>query len=109
MLAVGLIVIAACGGGSTEDLTGAELFIEIGCQACHGDADGEVAPTLVGVWGGEVALSDGRTVVADEAYVRKSITDPNADIVDGFEPRMPTFTLTDSELERLVDYVRSLG
>lgn len=88
-------------------MTGAELFVEVGCHACHGDTDSEVAPTLEGVWGSEVTLSDGRTVVVDEVYVRKSLTDPSADIVDGFEPRMPTFTLTDSEVDRLVDYVRS--
>ena len=109
LVATGLLVLAGCGGGSTEDLTGAELFVEIGCHACHGDVDTEVAPTLEGVWGSEVSLTDGRTVVADETYVRKSITDPTADTVDGFEPRMPTFTLTESEVDRLVDYVRTRG
>ena len=109
LLMAGLLVLAACGGDSKEEMTGAELFVEIGCHACHGDVDGEVAPTLEGLWGSEVMLSDGRTVVVDEEYVRKSLTDPGADIVDGFEPRMPVFTLSDSEIERLVDYVRSRG
>lgn len=90
-------------------MTGAELFVEVGCQACHGDNDTDVAPTLEGVWGTEVALVDGRTVVVDEAYVRKALTEPNADIVDGYEPRMPIFPLNDSEVDKLVDYVRSRG
>lgn len=105
-----LVVLAACGDSeSTDDLTGAELFVEIGCQACHTDTDTELAPTLSGIWGSEVVLDDGRTVTVDEDYVRRSITDPGADIVEGFEARMPTFGLSESEIDRLVDYVRSLG
>lgn len=105
-----LVFLAACGDGeSTDDLTGAELFVEIGCQACHTDADTDLAPTLSGIWGSVVLLEDGRTVTVDEAYVRRSITDPGADIVAGFDARMPTFGLSESEIDRLVDYVRSLG
>ena len=109
LLLAALVGLAACGGQSTEDMTGAELFVEIGCHACHGAADTDVAPTLEGVWGTEVTLSDGRTVLADEAYVRKSISEPNTDTVEGFDGRMPTFALTESELDRLVEYVRSRG
>lgn len=110
VLALALLVVTACGdGGSTDDLTGAELFVEIGCQACHTDADTDLAPTLSGIWGNDVVLEDGRTVTVDEAYVRQSIVDPGADIVAGYEARMPTFGLSDSEIDRLVDYVRSLG
>ncbi|HEU4318481.1 MAG TPA: c-type cytochrome [Acidimicrobiia bacterium] len=110
LLLAGVLALGACGGGgSTEGMSGAELFVEIGCHACHGDSDTEVAPTLEGVWGSEVSLSDGRTVVVDEDYVTQSLTDPNADIVEGFEPRMPAFALTESEVDRLVDYVRSRG
>ncbi len=54
-------------------------------------------------------LEDGRKVMVDEAYVRQSITDPQTDIVAGFDGRMPTFSLTESEVDRLVQYVRSLG
>lgn len=109
LVLVGILFLAACGGTSSEDLTGAELFIELGCQACHTGTNTDVAPTLEGVWGSEVLLSDGRTVVADEEYVRRAITEPGVEIVDGFDARMPVFSLTDSEVDRLVDYVRSLG
>lgn len=110
LLVVVVLVSAACGdAGSTDDLDGAELFVEIGCQACHGASDTDLAPTLQGIWGTEVGLEDGSTVVVDEEYVRRSITEPAADIVAGFDPRMPTFGLSDSEVVRLVGYVRSLG
>lgn len=111
LLLAGAVVLAACGGGDGEagELSGEELFTEVGCQACHGDADSDLAPTLHGLWGSEVNLTEGGTVVVDEAYVRKSIESPSADIVAGYDERMPTFSLSDAEIDALVDYVRSLG
>jgi cytochrome c oxidase subunit 2 len=108
LVTLGLLMAVGC-GGSDAGLSGADLALEVGCTSCHGEADTDLAPTLRGVWGTEVLLEDGRTVVADEAYVRTSITDPGADIVVGYDGRMPTFSLTDSELDRLVEYVRTLG
>ena len=58
-------------------------------------ADGEqLRPSIqnVGVYGKDVKLSGGATVKADEAYIRESILDPQAKIVAGYEPVMPTFT-----------------
>jgi cytochrome c oxidase subunit 2 len=105
-----VLALAACGDeGSTDGLTGAELATEIGCFACHTATDTDLAPTLHGIWGSEVELEDGTSVIVDEAYVRRSITDPGADIVAGFDARMPTFGLSDSEVERLIEYVRGLG
>lgn len=108
LVALGLLLTVGCGSNS-PNLTGAELALEVGCHACHGETDSDLAPTLEGVWESGVLLEDGRTVVADEAYVRTSITNPGADIVAGYDGRMPTFSLTDAEVEDLVEYVRSLG
>jgi cytochrome c oxidase subunit 2 len=108
LVVLGALLAIGCGAGSS-DLTGSELALEVGCLACHGATDTDLAPTLEGVWASEVLLEDGRTVVADERYVRTSITDPGADIVAGYNGRMPTFALTDDEVDRLVDYVRGLG
>ncbi len=102
------LLLAAC-GGERDELSGADLATEIGCFACHGPADTEFAPTLRGLWGSEVLLEDGRTVVADEEYVRRAITDPQADVAAGYRNRMPTFGLSDAEVDQLVEYVRSLG
>jgi len=105
-----VIAMSACSDeGSTDGLTGGELANEIGCVACHTETDTDLAPTLRGIWGTDVELEDGTTVVVDEAYVRRSITDPGAQVVAGFELRMPIFGLSESEVDRLVDYVRSLG
>lgn len=50
-----------------------------------------------------------RTVTVDEEYVRRSITNPESDIVDGYNPMMPALPLDDDEVDRLVEWVRSLG
>ena len=69
------------------------------------------APQLNGVYGGPVQLSDGRTVVADDAYIRDSILQPGKDIVAGFKNEMPNFAglIDDSEILRLTAYIRSLA
>jgi cytochrome c oxidase subunit 2 len=58
-----------------------------------------------------VLLEDGRTVTADENYIRESILEPGAKIVKGFKPVMPTFQgqVSDDQLNALVDYVKSLA
>lgn len=110
MLAL-ILVLAACDGDDQARgaMTGAELAGEVGCLACHTGADTGTAPSLNGIWGTEVELGDGRTVTVDDAYVRRSITDPGADIVAGYNAIMPVFPLEPDEVDRLVDWVRSLG
>jgi len=87
--------------------SGARLFASLGCAQCHG----QNAPTLAGLYGRPVTLADGKTVIADEEYLRESIENPPARIVAGFEPRMPSFRgqLTDEQLGQLVAYIKSLG
>lgn len=107
VLALGL---AACGGtGGGEVLTGEELATEVGCLSCHQESSTGVAPTLHGIWGTDVELSDGRTVTVDEEYVRRSIIEPGAEIVAGYEAIMPVFPLEPDEIDGLVEWVRSLG
>jgi len=101
------------GGGSNQPLavTGQKLFAELGCSTCHRfDVQGR-GPNLIGVYGKPVLLEDGRTVSADENYIRESILIPNAKIVNGFKPIMPTFQgqVSDDQLNALVAYVKSLG
>ncbi len=97
-------------GGSMAS-SGADLFQSLGCVTCHrADAQGR-GPSLVGVFGKPVLLEDGRTVVADENYVRESIMSPAAKVVNGYKPIMPVFQglVTDEQLNSLVAYVKSLS
>jgi cytochrome c oxidase subunit 2 len=66
---------------------------------------------LTGIFGKQVELQDGRTVLADEAYIRESIVNPQAKIVAGFQPLMPTFQglVSEEQLLQLISYVRSLS
>jgi cytochrome c oxidase subunit 2 len=100
-------------GGSTAPLpeAGKQLFSSLGCSTCHRfDIQGR-GPNLMGVYNKPVLLEDGRTVIADENYVRESILNPTAKIVSGFKPVMPTFQglITDEQLNALVAYVKSLS
>src|SRR5262249_15919087 len=82
---------AAAGAGEGGPMAGAgkELFEQLGCATCHQAASGARGPNLMGLLGKQVTLADGRTVVADEAYVRDSILDPQAAVVSGYQPIMP--------------------
>ncbi len=91
--------------------TGRELFASLGCATCHrSDAQGR-GPSLQGVYNKPVQLEGGRTVVADDDYVRESILNPTAKIVSGYKPVMPAFQgiVSDEQLNALVAYVKSLS
>ncbi len=90
------------------DASGAQIFGSLGCGACHGDP--RLAPSLQGIAGTKVHLSNGSTVTVDDAYLRESVETPAAKIVAGYLRLMPSYAhyLTDAQLGRLVAYVRSL-
>ena len=90
---------------------GADLFRGIGCDTCHVEAGGGRGPSLRGVYGHEVRLASGRTVVADNSYLRRSILEPTADIVAGYQPIMPTYKgqISEENIFRLISYIRSLS
>lgn len=111
--------LAACGddGGVAQApsddplaVEGQGLFSENGCSGCHSTSGGDSrGPHLDAVFGEEVDLADGSTVVADEEYLARSIQEPSADVVDGYQPIMPSLGLSDNDVEALVAYIRSLG
>jgi len=79
------------------------------CMTCHSiDGSESIGPTLKGILGRATKLKTGGTVTADEAYLRESIVQPDAKIVDGFDDLMPKPELTDEELKQLLDYLKTL-
>jgi cytochrome c oxidase subunit 2 len=106
----------AAAGKPTAQLTGlaAEgkaLMQAKGCIACHSfDGSPMTGPTLKGVFEHEVELVDGKKVVADENYLRESIENPNAKVVKGFNPIMPTFKglISETELNSVIAYIKTL-
>ena len=68
-------------------------------------------PSLQGVFGSQVTLANGQTVVADENYIRESILTPQAKLVEGFQPLMPTFQglVNEDGVASLVEHIKSLA
>ncbi len=100
-------------GGTTGPLSasGEKIFSELGCVTCHrSDSQGR-GPNLQGVFGKPVQLADGRTLTADENYIRECILDPGAKRVKGFQPIMPTFQglVSEEQVNALVAYIKSVG
>ncbi len=104
---------AAGGAGALPTMAdaGEQLFTRLGCQSCHREDGSGAGPSLVGLWGEEVELDDGQSIVADIDYVRRSILEPQAHIVAGYQPIMPTYEgqVSEEELLTLVEYIQSLA
>ena len=87
---------------------GAKLYESYGCITCHGTGK---APPYVGLYGSEVRLDNGQTVLADDAYIRQSILDPSSQIVAGYKPIMPTFQgqISEDQILEIIAYIKSLA
>ena len=90
---------------------GERLYKTRGCAQCHSvDGRAGTGPTFKGLFGQRVACEGNVTVTADENYVRESILDPQAKVVAGFQPVMPTFKgrLKDQEITAIIAYLKTL-
>jgi cytochrome c oxidase subunit 2 len=89
---------------------GERLFTSLACITCHRAGSSGRGPILDGLFGSTVQLVDGREVVADENYLRESVMNPQAKIVAGYQPIMPTFqgTVSEENLLQLIAYIKSL-
>jgi cytochrome c oxidase subunit 2 len=90
---------------------GERLFTELGCITCHREGSPIPAPLLNGIFGRPVELQSGETVIADENYIRESIMNPQAQLVAGYQPVMPTMQgiVSEEQVLQLIAYIRSLG
>jgi cytochrome c oxidase subunit 2 len=91
---------------------GARLALEKGCARCHTvDGLNHLGPTWKDMYRSEVKLTNGKTVIADEAYLTRSMMDPLAEVVAGYAPTMPSFQgqLSSGEAAALVEYIKSLA
>ena len=104
-------------GGGMDKLPplelGKALFKSRGCVACHSltaERMGLPGPPLAGKYGTMEQLKEGGPVKVDDNYIRESILEPQAKIVAGYEPVMPTFKgrLNEKQLNGLIDYIKSL-
>ncbi|MBY6185664.1 c-type cytochrome [Marinobacter hydrocarbonoclasticus] len=92
-----------------EALTGADLAQAKGCLACHSlDGSTMIGPSWKGLAGSERTLLDGTTVVADTDYLRRAIVEPAVEVVEGYPPVMPVVSLTEAEIQDLINTIESL-
>ncbi len=89
---------------------GEQLFAANACLTCHSGQPGAIGPSLNGIFGASRALTDGRTVVVDDNYLRESIMVPLAKVAAGYQPVMPPFQglLSEEQVMQLLAYIKSL-
>jgi cytochrome c oxidase subunit 2 len=99
----------ASGGSLAEN--GQKLFDELACGNSHKPDGSGRCPSLTGLFGKTVQLVGGDTVKADDGYIRESILQPQAKIVAGYGPIMPTFQglVTEEGVMQLIEYIKSLA
>ena len=97
--------------GQTPVEMGKDLFTnKLGCASCHAGGPAQRGAKLEGIYNHDVKLVGGATVKADEQYLRNSILNPSSQVVEGFQPIMPTFKgqVTEEQLNALIAYIKSL-
>ena len=100
------------GGGTQGTLaaSGEKLFEQLGCNTCHrADTTGR-GPILDGLYGRQVQLASGQTIVADESYLRESIVNPQVKLVAGYQAIMPTFQglVNEEGLLQIIAYIKEM-
>jgi hypothetical protein len=94
---------------------GKTLYTRDSCSGCHSLSGAAGAgPTFKGLAGGTTTLSNGQTTTADDAYLERSIADPDAQIVKGYTaglmaPAIASFDLAHKpdDLRALVAFIKS--
>jgi cytochrome c oxidase subunit II len=104
---------ASSPAGGISNSTGLSLLQSHACLSCHStDGSALVGPTLKGLYGAKrtVMEPDGKELdlVANDAYLAKSIEDPNAETVKGYPPIMPKGDLSESDLQQVVEFIKVL-
>ncbi len=92
--------------------SGQDLFQnKLGCASCHQETNQGRGPSLKGIFGKDQKLTNGQTVSVNESYIKESILNPQGQIVEGFQPIMPTFKgqVSEDQLNHIVAYIKSLS
>ncbi|HSY36717.1 MAG TPA: cytochrome c oxidase subunit II [Acidobacteriaceae bacterium] len=96
--------------GQSLAQNGERLFASMGCNSCHNGTAAARGPSLAGVYGSKLTLTDGRQILVDDAYLRNAILNPSEHVTAGFAPIMPTYQgqISEDGLIDLVEFVKNM-
>jgi cytochrome c oxidase subunit 2 len=96
--------------GQSLAQNGERLFASMGCNSCHNGTAAARGPSLEGVYGSRLTLTDGRQILVDDAYLRNSILNPSEHVTAGFAPIMPTYQgqISEDGLIDLVEFIKNM-
>jgi len=121
----GALLLGACGGGGNDnaeqsstplsaDAQAGKTFAQSNCLGCHTvNGNSASGPTWKGLYGKQRTLTDGSTVVADDAYLHTAMQDPDAQIVQGFpkgvmSAAFPAGKVTTEQANQVIEYIKTL-
>ena len=96
--------------GQSLAQNGERLFASMGCNSCHSGTAAARGPSLAGVYGSKLTLTDGSQILVDDAYLRDAILNPSKHVTAGFAPIMPTYQgqLSEDGLIDLVEFIKNM-
>ncbi|GAA5496091.1 hypothetical protein Rhal01_02272 [Rubritalea halochordaticola] len=97
--------------GKATAKMGEKIFAKMACITCHSlDGSKSHGPTLLGLHGSKRAITGLKEkVLADDAYIKESINNPNVKVVEGYpENYMPVFKMNPKEVESLLLFIKTL-
>ncbi|HKK46314.1 MAG TPA: cytochrome c oxidase subunit II [Balneolaceae bacterium] len=103
------------GGASASNLSpaklGKQVYDQYACSSCHStDGSKMTGPSWKGIYGSKVQLASGKSITVDDDYIRESILHPQAKVVKGYQPVMPSFQgqLSDDQIKGIIEYIKTL-
>ena len=96
--------------GQSLAQNGERLYASMGCNSCHNGTAAARGPSLAGVYGSKLTLTDGRQILVDDAYLRNAILNPSEHVTAGFAPIMPTYQgqISEDGLIDLVEFIKNM-
>src|SRR5579859_1455134 len=90
---------------------GERLFASLSCNACHNGRPDSRGPSLANVYGSRLNLTNGQSMIVDEAFLRDAILNPSQHITQGYAPIMPTYQgqISEDGVIALVEYIKNLN
>lgn len=97
-------------GDKTQADFGRRIYDRKGCNSCHSlDGSAKTGPSFKGLYGKTESITGGPSLTVEDNYIRESILEPNAKVVQGYSPQMPSFAgqLDDKQITALIEFIKA--